>query len=62
MTNITVRTFDADYNEIVETQTLMQKIKEFDAYQKANPKTAEQLADDEICNKLANAVLNQRTV
>ena len=62
MTNITVRTFDADYNEIVETQTLMQKIKEFDAYQAANPKTAEQLADDEICNELANAVLNQRTV
>lgn len=45
-----------------ETQTLEQKIKAFDAYQKANPKTAEELADDELCNELANAVLNQRTV
>lgn len=38
--------------------TLEQKIKEFDAYQKANPKTAEQLLDDAICNFRANAVLN----
>jgi len=47
---------------ILETKTLYQKIAEFDAWQAANPKTAEQLADDEICNKLANAVLNKGTV
>jgi len=55
MTNITVKTFDADYNEILDTQTLMQKIKEFEAYQKA---TAEQLLDDTLCDARANAVLN----
>jgi hypothetical protein len=58
MTNITVKTFDADYNEILDTQSMMQKIREFDAYQKANPKTQDMLIDDVLADLRWTAVAN----
>jgi hypothetical protein len=41
-----------------ETQTLEQKIKAFGAYQKANPKTQDQLIDDVLADMRWTAVMN----